>query len=50
MIEQCYECKWANEYLLLFWYPLVNPTCLKGLPMYTDDECGDFELIGRRSR
>ena len=50
MISQCYDCKYANEYLLQYWYPYYSPSCLKGNPMYTKVTCKDFELIGRQSR
>ena len=50
MIEDCYNCKHANQYLLPYWYPHFAPTCLKGHCMNCEDTCEDFELIGRLSR
>lgn len=50
MITQCEECKWANQYLLWYWFPYFNPTYSKGLPMNIEGECDCFNLIGRRSR
>ena len=50
MIEECYECRYANEYLAWWWFRICDPTCLKGLPMNVKTECKDFKQIGRRSR
>lgn len=49
-LNECYNCKYANEYLLTYWYPRFNPTCSLGHQMDTDNECRDFQLIGRGSR
>ena len=50
MMDECYDCKWANEYLLAHWYPHFDPTCLKGESMNQKDKCKHFEQIGRLSR
>lgn len=50
MIEECYDCKYANEYLAWWWFRICDPTCLKGLPMNTEYECKKFIKIGRGSR
>lgn len=50
MIEECYDCKYANEYLAWWWFRLYNPTCMLGNPMNVKGECKDFRLIGRNSR
>ena len=44
----CYTCRYANEYLLGYWYPYFNPTCSKGYPLGC--LCGEYEMIGRNSR
>ena len=47
----CQDCKFADEYLLPYWYPYCTPTCLKGHGICEDKvECADFKLIGRLSR
>ena len=50
MINQCYECKYANEYLLPYWFPKYPPTCELGEPMHTNHKCENYQLIGRQSR
>ena len=50
MIEECYECRYATEYLAWWWFPYFDPTCLKGLEMDKEEECGCYEQIGRLSR
>lgn len=50
MINECYDCQYADEYLAWWWYPHYPPTCLKKNCMNVKTECKDFELIGRRSR
>ena len=46
----CQDCQYADEYLLPYWYPHYDPTCLKGHSMNGKLECEDFKLIGRLSR
>ena len=46
----CQDCRFADEYLLPYWYPHFNPTCLKKHNMKNKEECKDFEQIGRLSR
>lgn len=49
--HRCRECKFANEYLLYWWYPYFDPTCLKGHSCAPEKHaCADFQLIGRLSR
>ena len=50
MIEECYDCKYADEYLAWWWFRIYNPTCMLGNQMNVKEECKDFQLIGRNSR
>ena len=50
MIDECYECRYANEYIAWWYFPYFDPTCSLGLPMGIDEECECFKRIGRRSR
>jgi hypothetical protein len=50
MLNECHNCKFADEYLCWWWYPHFNPTCVKGLMMNKEDECEEFRQIGRLSR
>ena len=50
MISQCYDCKFADEYLAWWWYPYMDPTCMKGHGMNSNENCLDFEQVGRLSR
>lgn len=50
MINQCYDCVFACEYLLPYWFPYFDPTCCLGNPMHIKKECFDFKRIGRESR
>lgn len=46
----CQDCRFADEYLLPYWYPWCKPTCCKGHSMKDKEECEDFVRIGRGSR
>ena len=50
MMSECFDCRWANEYLLAYWYPYFKPSCLKGEAMDKKGKCECFEQIGRLSR
>ncbi len=51
VLYTCQHCRFANEYLLWYWYPYCKPTCSKGHPLNKDScSCFDFELMGRLSR
>ena len=50
MIDQCYNCCFADEYLAWWWYRICDPTCSKGEQMYIDENCSLYEQIGRGSR
>ena len=50
-LQQCQNCKHANEYIPLWAYPHADPRCsIHHKRIAPDDSCEDFELIGRLSR
>ena len=50
-IDQCSNCKHADEYIPLWIYPYGDPRCsVHHRNICPDDSCEDFELIGRLSR
>jgi hypothetical protein len=50
-LQQCQNCKHANEYIPLWAYPHADPRCsVHHRRISPDDSCDDFELIGRLSR
>ena len=50
-IDQCSNCKHADEYIPLWIYPYGDPRCsVHHMNICPDDSCEDFELIGRLSR
>lgn len=49
-LSDCYNCKYADEYMAYWWYPKYDPSCSLGNQMDIDNECECFEQIGRLSR
>ena len=50
-IDQCSNCKHADEYIPLWVYPYGDPRCsVHHRSILPGDSCDDFELIGRLSR